>query len=622
MKSHKYTADNLMLMRKYFNNLYHLVRNQERDQINYLLMLTRSELPGLEIKKEDVSSLMYSKYDPMREAEAWVEKLAEAVDNVQHIFVYGFGLGYHVERLIAKYPDKYIHILEPNLEIMLAAIEARDLSAILKHKNIGIFAIGNDQLTNTLFVNQLTSYLSKSFHAAFMPYYIKYYSEEVSSISSMLRAAVVSNRTNYATQLFFKHEWPENILMNIEKIINTRPITLLKSKLKEFPAIVVGSGPSLDEDIEYLRKYQNKAIIIAAGTSIQALLNHGIKPHIVVSMDGSDKNYEAFKDLDLTGITFVFAAYLKHKIFEHLTSLEDVYHCFIDTDSITKYLLDVKDKSLLFHSTASVTGTVIQLAAYLGVKNILFTGQDLSYPGNIVYASQVDHFSESENQRTIDRAKEEVINVAGGKNPTTKVMRNTLENIESLIMIYGKQIEFINTSRTGARIKGTKEIPFSQVEDIVAFCDLTPEQLRARIKRDTAPYSAYEKERIFSRLENTYSELKLLKENDLKDALQELDVLKKKLEQKNEKAVENCLIQLNKLWQKIVESFTFAPVFGMVVQSHITIYKRFLPEILREQNIIKRGELVLEHLGALLVAIHKQTPQILDLMDRVLKKIK
>lgn len=621
MNNLKYAADNLMLMRKNFNKLYHLVRNRERNWNNYVLTTTRSGLPGLEIIRDGLSSLLYSKYDPMREAESWIVKMEGTVRDVQHIFVFGFGLGYHLEQIIAKYPDKYIHILEPDIEIMLAAIESRDLSSILGHKNIGIFAIGNDQLTKMLFVNELTSYLTKSFYAAYLPFYVKHFSEAVSNISSLFKAAVIQDRTNYATRSFFKLEWPDNIIRNIEYLLRTKPIFNLKGKLRDYPAIVVGSGPSLDADIEYLRRYQDKAIILSAGTSIQALLSRGIKPHIVVSIDGSEKNYEAFKDQNLSGIPFVYTSYIKHKILENLPSLEDVYHCLIETDTISRYILDVRDQAL-FHSTSSVTGTVIQLAIYLGVKNIVLTGQDLSYPGNVVYASQVDHFSETEKQRTLDRAKEEVINVAGGTNRTSKAMKNTLENIEALVMIYGNDVSFINTSRIGARIKGTNEVPFSQIDSIVDFHDLSHKQVTEMFRRETISYTSSEREKFKVRLQKTYDELVMLKEGDMKIVLQKLDVLKSKLAQRDEKATENCLIQINASWQNILNSFAFAPVYELVIQSHISIYKRYLPEILREQNMLRRGELVLEHLGALLVAIQEQTPQIIGLMERVLKKIK
>lgn len=622
MTKQKHTADNLMLVRKYFNNLYHLIRNRERDLQKYSLVATRSGLHNLEINHGSTASLMYSRYNPWNEAEIWAEKSRESIGDSQHIFIYGFGLGYHVEQLIDKYPDRYIHILEPEVDIMLAALESRDLSKIFKHGNIGVFAIGKDELTSMLFVNNLTTQLFKSFHSVYSPYYLSNYSEEISKVNTLFRASVISERTNHSTMKLFKNEWPENILLNLKHLLNTRSLDSLKGKLNEYPAIVVGSGPSLNTDIDYLRKYQDKAIIFAAGSSIQALLNQGVRPHIVVSIDGSEKNYEAFKDMNLTSIPFVFGSYLKNRILEDMQSQEDVYHCFIATDTITSHLMNIKDKSRLFQSTASVTGIVMQLAAYLGTKTIVLVGQDLSYPGNVVHAAQVDHFTDEEKKKFVSFAKEEVVNVQGGKNPATKSMMNTLENIEHLIAAYSNRIEFINTSRIGARIKGTEEIPFEHIESKVRFHEITPDQVRQFMKEKTSPYSTHEQEQVYNRLLKCKDELLSFKEIWLKDAIEELDLLKKRLGQRNEVGVEKSLISINSVWEKIVGSFVFDPIFGIVVQSQIMIYKRYVPEILREQHMLKRGELVLDHLGALIVAIHEQTPIVIELMESVLKKLK
>ncbi len=68
----------------------------------------------------------------------------------------------------------------------------------------------------------------------------------------------------------------------------------MKGAAENIPAVVVGSGPSLGMEIEALRRLKNHVCIIAAGSSIQALLKHGIEPDLIVAMDPSDKNYEVF----------------------------------------------------------------------------------------------------------------------------------------------------------------------------------------------------------------------------------------------------------------------------------------------------------------------------------------
>ncbi|MGN4935622.1 6-hydroxymethylpterin diphosphokinase MptE-like protein [Aeromonas rivipollensis] len=57
------------------------------------------------------------------------------------------------------------------------------------------------------------------------------------------------------------------------------------SSYKELPVFIVGNGPSLDETIGYLKKYQDSAIIIACGSTVSALYKAGIKPDICVAVE-------------------------------------------------------------------------------------------------------------------------------------------------------------------------------------------------------------------------------------------------------------------------------------------------------------------------------------------------
>ena len=51
------------------------------------------------------------------------------------------------------------------------------------------------------------------------------------------------------------------------------------------PAIVVGSGPSMDLYLDKLRKWQGKALIVCAHTTANRLVDHGITPDIVTPVE-------------------------------------------------------------------------------------------------------------------------------------------------------------------------------------------------------------------------------------------------------------------------------------------------------------------------------------------------
>ena len=99
-------------------------------------------------------------------------------------------------------------------------------------------------------------------------------------------------------------------------------------------------------------------------------------------------------------------------------------------DLVSEYLLPDAQNVPCFRPTASVTGTALQLAAYLGADEIILMGQDFSYPNNKFYSPGVNHISEAARGRHINKANKWIANVDGGQNLTSEVMIITRKNIE------------------------------------------------------------------------------------------------------------------------------------------------------------------------------------------------
>ena len=89
------------------------------------------------------------------------------------------------------------------------------------------------------------------------------------------------------------------------RIYRNQPRT--KPKL---PAWVVGSGPSLDADMTFLRDNQEKAVIISCGSALSALLAGGVTPDVHVELEniGVSPTLDPARAYDLTGIPLVAPA--------------------------------------------------------------------------------------------------------------------------------------------------------------------------------------------------------------------------------------------------------------------------------------------------------------------------
>ena len=82
----------------------------------------------------------------------------------------------------------------------------------------------------------------------------------------------------------------------------------LRDKFRGVPAICVSAGPSLDEAIGELKQINHHALIIACDSAVNALVNSGITPHVVVTVDMFKGNIDKLKPYidDLRETVFIF----------------------------------------------------------------------------------------------------------------------------------------------------------------------------------------------------------------------------------------------------------------------------------------------------------------------------
>lgn len=85
------------------------------------------------------------------------------------------------------------------------------------------------------------------------------------------------------------------------------------------PVFVVGSGPSLDNDLDFIRENADKAIVVSAGSALRPLLRAGIKPDFQVESENWDvtrKFDQIAGDYDLDGIHLVASATVEQAALE------------------------------------------------------------------------------------------------------------------------------------------------------------------------------------------------------------------------------------------------------------------------------------------------------------------
>ena len=195
-------------------------------------------------------------------------------------FLIGVGLGYQLWELYLKIEITHLVIIEPDNDVFFAALHTFDWEKLLekitsKGNRLTIILESNADIIGKKF---LECFILQGFYT--LGAYFVYLTRESESNHAIIDELKKSFRLlpssyGFLDDRLFGASHCVNHFLQKKHFVNTEEMS---SIFRDFPVFIIGSGPSLDNDIPFLRKYQDKAIIIACGTSIDVLYHAGIHP--------------------------------------------------------------------------------------------------------------------------------------------------------------------------------------------------------------------------------------------------------------------------------------------------------------------------------------------------------
>lgn len=105
-----------------------------------------------------------------------------------------------------------------------------------------------------------------------------------------------------------RERWSECTRLNLPLIDKKMSVHKFKDIYfgeKEKVIVVVGASPRLNEDVEYLKKLDDKYVIMVSNSAAKFLVDNGIKPHYVVSIDADDIIATRDLDFDTSDLTLI-----------------------------------------------------------------------------------------------------------------------------------------------------------------------------------------------------------------------------------------------------------------------------------------------------------------------------
>jgi hypothetical protein len=409
------------------------------------------DLPIVERFKEGRWNSLYSKYNPVDEAEKWANSIE---GTPKHIILFGFGLGYHYEALKKKFPKVIFHVIEPDPQMFLLYSSIVEGSLKNKVSNIEHFLLSQDKNKFYLFFEKMIEMIDESWLVLSVPKYQRNYEDSYKNNVDAFKKAKDEFRKKMFSFHWFEKMWNVNVLKNLPYIYQTPSIFEYQHIFEGRSVIVTASGPSLNEAIPFLQRMKDskKAIIVAAGTSMNALLNKGIEPDLFVSYDPLESNYLVLKDSLNSNVPFVFGSTIQTLI--PATYQGPMAHMTISQDTIRRYLDPSLRRDQIVDDAPTITAVTMDMLYKLKVKDVYLVGQDLCFFGDRYQAEAV--YPENKDGRLHEvhlAGRQFVENNAGQRAETNRSFMLMKEFIEEKVKDF-KEIDIYTLSLYGAKING------------------------------------------------------------------------------------------------------------------------------------------------------------------------
>lgn len=395
----------------------------------------------------------------------WYEVLGE-MRYANKTIMFGFGNGMFARKYLQTADDSaQLLVYEPSVLIFRKAMEEFDLSDLLLSDRLFVLVEGYANVDFSLQMKQFVNYTDiETFHYELYMNYDKIFHEESKAVQNEVQLVV--NAITGTQYVMARHGayYYKNTLTGVRNLLYSKSLFALHERLpKDVPVFIVAAGPSLDKNIEELKKIGEKGIVLAVDTALPALFKYGIIPHLFASVDGKKNKYH-FKNERVVDIPLLCEPTSVAELLEGHRGPEFVLNNY--NKHIFAFFQENHMEWPVLESGGSVAHTVFELAIAFGYRHIILVGQDLAYTNDRTHSSDTIKGA----RRVKDEVQENLTIIEGyygGEVTSSQEFKLYRRWFEGRIREC-PNVCVINATEGGARIQGSVQMPLK--EAIEKYC--------------------------------------------------------------------------------------------------------------------------------------------------------
>lgn len=347
---------------------------------------------------------------------------------------------------VLKETSLQIIVFETSLEEASYFMQSEEMGYLLQCRGFQWYLL--EDVTEELFLKLAweTVFLKTRFVTAFADENFTRFKQKMSGILD----AVFLSASEYS-------DYGIRVLANFYKNLSLVTASTKASQLKcpGTPIVICGAGPSLYHQIDILKELQHKALIFAGGSVVQALIQQGIKPHLVALIDPDSTAHQGLRS-QVYEIPTIYQMRLCHEVLRNIHG-QKILAGSAEQYPIESYLLEKLGASIAsLESGWHVGNFMATVAAEMGCDPIVLIGMDMVYKGDVEYVEGV-HLSEEKT-----KVEAPCLTMQGEKAFSRKDLLMGREFFSDLVLKY-PQNHFINATLEGLPISSMEHKPLQEM---------------------------------------------------------------------------------------------------------------------------------------------------------------
>jgi hypothetical protein len=323
------------------------------------------------------SKPLHSLIDPKREAERLVSTIPQDTGFV--IFL-GLGGGFAPQAVLSD-TDAQVVVIDFNKDGIQELLSAKDYAPLINNGRFSLLADFTLDEIKAFILSNYNPALYGGIKVIPLRTRTEHDFEKFNKAAAVIQEAIEAASADFSVQAHFGLRWFSNIIRNIKNAEKTDQ-TFHAKKIRE--AAIVAAGPSLDGQITALTEFKSRGVfIICSDTALPVLLNNGIAPDTIVSIDCQHISHYHFFGCNIQNIPLVLDI-ASPPLLSRFSTLP-VF--FSGGHPLALYISRYwRPLPLLDTSGGNVTYACLSLAENLGATDITLFGADFSYIRSQSYA--------------------------------------------------------------------------------------------------------------------------------------------------------------------------------------------------------------------------------------------